>query len=108
MPSDDQTQDPGLQQERTVLAWDRTALSIIVASGLLARSLGEPLVRPVSLIPFAGVVFGLAVLILDRPRYVARWRTMHTGTGMVSPGPILTVALATVVLGVSSLLVVLT
>lgn len=107
MPPADQSQDPGLQQERTVLAWDRTGLSLVVASGLLARSLGEPLVRPVSLIPLAGVVFGLVVLILDRPRYVARWRTMHTGHGMLSPGPILTVALATVVLGVSSLVVVL-
>lgn len=105
MPHPDEIHDPGLQQERTVLAWDRTGLAMMVASGFLARSLGEPLVRPVLLIPFSTFFLGMVVLLLDRPRYLARWRALRQGQGMVATGPVLAVTVGAVLLGVTALLV---
>lgn len=106
MPPFEQIYDVGLQQERTVLAWDRTGLALMVTSGLLARSVGEPLLQPVSLIPAATFVLGIVVLSLGRRRYVARWRILRQGGGMLSPGPIVRVAAGTVLLGLTSLFVV--
>lgn len=106
MPPTREVHDPGLQQERTVLAWDRTGLALMVAAGVLERSLGEPLIQPSSVV--AGVVFllGLGLLVAGRSRYLVRWRRMHAGGGMLSVGPVVTVAAATVVLGITALVLV--
>jgi uncharacterized membrane protein YidH (DUF202 family) len=98
--------DPGLQQERTVLAWDRTGLALMVAAGILQRVIGWPLRLPISLVSLATFFYGLTVVIVDRPRYLARWRRMRQGEGMLETGPVLIVASATVLLGVSALLLV--
>lgn len=101
----DEIYDPGLQQERTVLAWDRTGLALMVASGLLARSLGQPLLRLATIIPFSTFLLGMIVLLLDRPRYLARWRNLRKGGGMLATGPVLAVTAGTVLLGVTALVV---
>lgn len=108
MPHPDDVYDPGLQQERTVLAWDRTGLALMVASGFLVRSLGEPLLRPVTVVPFVTFLLGMVVLLLDRPRYLARWRGLREGKPMTASGPVMAVAAGTVVLGLTALVVVLT
>lgn len=102
----DQVHDPGLQQERTVLAWDRTALALMVASGLLARVVVQRSLGVVTVIPAAGLILGLLVLILDRPRYLARRRRAQRGGVMTATGLVTTVGIATVVLGVTALAVV--
>ncbi|MFP3914129.1 MAG: DUF202 domain-containing protein [Actinomycetota bacterium] len=105
MPHPGEIYDPGLQQERTVLAWDRTGLALMVASGLLVRSLGQPIVRPITLIPAATFLVGMVILLIDRPRYLARWRGLQAGHGMAAPGPVIAVTAGTLVLGVTALLV---
>lgn len=108
MPLAKQVHDPGLQQERTVLAWDRTGLALMIAAGVLERSLGEPLLQPTTLVAAGVFLLGLGLLVLGRSRYVARWRRMQAGGGILSVGPVVTVAAATTVLGITALLVILT
>ncbi len=66
--------DPGLQAERTLLAWRRTALSLGVASAVALR-LAAPEFGAVA------VLIGVAALLLCFAVYVAvsaRYRRAHT------------------------------
>lgn len=99
--------DPGLQQERTSLAWDRTGLALMVASGLLLRVEGAPYPRLAHLLPAVTFLFGLVLVVVDRPRYLRRWRRLAAGGGMLDPAPVVAVGVAATVLGVVALLTVL-
>jgi uncharacterized membrane protein YidH (DUF202 family) len=60
---------PGLQWERTRLAWDRTALSF-AAFGALLMHLGHGTLHPMSLgLGVATLCSGCAVYVLGRRRY---------------------------------------
>jgi uncharacterized membrane protein YidH (DUF202 family) len=107
MSAFDEIHDPGLQQERTVLAWDRTGLALMVAAGILERSLSGFLSQPSSVVAAAVFLLGLALLVLGRTRYLTRWRRMKGGEGMISVLPVVAVAATTVLLGVTALFVVL-
>jgi uncharacterized membrane protein YidH (DUF202 family) len=78
--------DPGLQPERTALAWRRTALSVAVGS-LAAGRLLEPLLGDVGWVPAAaGVACGFGLLLAARRRAAVIDRAL-AATGDLSTGP---------------------
>lgn len=73
--------DPGLQPERTQLAWRRTALSIAVVSLIAARALPMILGSGVWIIP--GVVGVAASAVF----WIAAARRAHAVDHALSPAP---------------------
>ncbi len=82
------SQDPGLQPERTVLAWWRTALSACVGVAGLLR-LAPP--ATASAIVAAGALGGAGLVMLIAAR--ARTRVLH-GPRPAAPSPIAVLCLA--------------
>lgn len=93
--------DPGLQNERTSLAWRRTALSLVVAAGTMAKvTAGEWHAVSLSWI-VVGIPVGLALLVAASTSYDAR-RGDHLAR---DPGlAVLLTSAATVLVGVLSLI----
>lgn len=92
-PTDDEV--PGLQPERTLLAWVRTVLATVVVAGLLLRLVGPPLTR-------AAHLPALAVLVVAGWLFVAsdrRYRHDERRTQAVPAGQLLVLTVAVVGLG---------
>lgn len=98
-PSDDEV--PGLQRERTLLAWSRTSLALVVASALLVRVVGPPWVR-VSHLPAVTVMLVTGGLVLAADRRHQR------GGGPSGARTLAVVAAAVVLLGVVAVVALLT
>jgi len=65
----DRLLDPGLQLERTALAWRRTALALVVGSVVAARILPE-IGGPWTLLPASiGIAVALVLLVVTHRRY---------------------------------------
>lgn len=89
---------PGLQPERTLLAWTRTLLTTVVVAALLVRAFGPPVGRPVHL---PAVVAALVVLWL----FVAtdrRYRDAGRRERVVPGRHLLAIAGTAVLLGAAS------
>ncbi|PSL02518.1 uncharacterized membrane protein YidH (DUF202 family) [Haloactinopolyspora alba] len=69
----ERTFDSGAQNERTALAWTRTALALLLAAVLATRLAAEPL--GVLAVAFGAVTAPLAVLVLLMAR--RRYRRAH-------------------------------
>lgn len=99
--------DPGLQQERTALAWDRTALAMIASGLVYARAVGPPYVRLAQIPVVVALVIGGGMLVLGARRYADLHATLRAEHPVVRGPFIRAVWLGTVVVGVASTLAVL-
>ena len=94
--------DPGLQNERTALAWQRTALSLVAASAILARLTWAS--ADIATTVLLGVAAALSLWVFLE----SRWRYAHSAGVRLRPrarggrGP-LTLAVATALIGVAEL-----
>lgn len=96
----------GLPNERTTLAWQRTALSFIAAGALIARQSGSVVVAAVL---FSGVasVAGWTLAASD-DRHVARGQALESGDPVVVLRHVTAAAATSTVLAVAALLIILT
>jgi len=88
--------DTGLQHERTSLAWERTAISMMVAGLLLSRFAA---VEEFWLLAAGGMVqvtFGAVVLVWSGVHYEELHGTLRCGTDVVHPSAVRWVGLATI------------
>jgi putative membrane protein len=97
---------PGLQAERTLLAWERSAVGLLATAALLALRGSTPSSRPVDLAPGAvALLLALAVALIGRHR--AR-RIVSTPDHIpAAGGAVLVAGGGVVVLGLLTLAVVL-
>lgn len=103
--------DPGLQPERTELAWRRTALALGVGSLVAVRLLPAVFEQPAWVfVGIVGLIVAAVLWFAARQRYrVVTEVLMHDGDRAVLPGAALIVALVAVVFvsGLAALVVVL-
>jgi uncharacterized membrane protein YidH (DUF202 family) len=99
--------DPGLQSERTYLAWQRTGLAFAAAGALLVHAA----VRTHFLLAYLPGVFGLAVAAFILLRALLRYRSIEAAArgsrDAASPRLAAALAAAAALLGVTGLIVVL-
>lgn len=97
--------DPGLQSERTAMAWQRTALGLGgVAALLLHQATGNPLTAAPGV---AGMLVALVVLLVAEWRYEHTVRRVVTGQGAASPGLVRTMAFTSAGLAAAALVLLL-
>lgn len=98
--------DPGLQPERTSLAWGRTLLALMVAAALLLRWLPHHGLAPVMPLA-AAAVLALGIWLRQGLRYRRGARSVALESSAPDPLEILAISAAVVVLGALSLLTIL-
>jgi uncharacterized membrane protein YidH (DUF202 family) len=86
--------DPGLQPERTLLAWRRTCLALAVASAVVVRFAGEAIGVAAAVL---GIV-GVATAAAGYARASVRYRRAHEGLTSSGELPIDGLALGLVAL----------
>ena len=69
----------GLQRERTLLAWNRTLLALLVALALVARTIGAPYVRLLQLPTLLVAAVALWLSLAADVRYRRPWRQGQLG-----------------------------
>jgi len=90
--------DPGLQPERTSLAWGRTMLALVTASALFLRWLPQHGL-PILLLFAVSSATALAIYLTQRRRYSARSRGLSRERLDADITAVLWTAFAGVVLG---------
>ncbi len=101
--------DPGLQPERTLLAWHRTSLALAVAGAVASRLLAQQLPAPAIAVGLVGVFAALASGVASTYRYRSRHTHLTLDLPQATGGiPIAFAALAAGVIGISGIAIVLT
>lgn len=94
--------DEGLQHERTALAWERTAIAMMVAGALMARWAAEDAAPLFGVLGIAQVAFGGALLAWTGRHYDDLHGPLRAGVSPVHPGAVRVVGAAvTVSVGVA-------
>ena len=88
--------DPGLQHERTALAWERTAIASMVAGVFLARYAAQSVHYVIASIGIAWVIVGALLLIWSGWHYEALHGPLRSGASPIHPTAARIVGLATV------------
>ncbi|KAA9394307.1 DUF202 domain-containing protein [Kocuria coralli] len=97
--------DPGLQPERTTLAWNRTLVSFVVVAAFFLR--WGPEHGAVVVVLFgAALAVALGIWLTQRPRYAQRTETIARNLHRASVGAPLLLGAAVVLLGTAALVVV--
>jgi uncharacterized membrane protein YidH (DUF202 family) len=99
-------EDPGLQPERTILAWGRTVLALITAAAVCLRWVTHHGVFVLTLFAVS-VGAGAVIYLSQRARYARSCRGITDETVAADAVGVLSLATATVVLGVLGICVVL-
>ena len=100
--------DPGVQHERTALAWERTAIAIMVNGVLLARYAAQDTHWTIAFMGLAETVAGGGLLVWAGLHYEDLHGPLRSGQSVVHPTSTRIVGtLATFFMGVSMLLVIL-
>ena len=85
----DQPFDPGLQPERSALAWQRTTLSLLVGVLLFARVVGYADWRWAILALTLGAACVGLIVWLSRRRYPHNHRSLTVGSGVLADGALM-------------------
>ena len=89
--------DPGLQHERTSLAWERTAISMMVAGLLLSRFAATENLWVLATAGMAQVTFGSGLLVWSVAHYEALHGELRRGDDVVHPSAARWVGIAAVI-----------
>jgi uncharacterized membrane protein YidH (DUF202 family) len=88
--------DTGLQHERTSLAWERTAISMMVAGLVLSRFAATEGFWLLAGGGMAQVVFGAVVLVWSGAHYEDLHGALRSGTDVVHPSAARWIGIATI------------
>ena len=89
--------DPGLQHERTALAWERTAIAVMVAGVLLARYAAQTVHFTIAFVGVGQVVVGALLLVWSGRHYEDLHGPLRAGDSPIHPTAARIVGIATVV-----------
>lgn len=92
--------DPGLQAERTAMAWQRTALGVGAVGALLVHHAGGLSLETVP--GLLALAAALALLLAAERRYVTAVRRVREGLPTTSPALVRSVTATVVLLAVAS------
>jgi uncharacterized membrane protein YidH (DUF202 family) len=95
--------DPGLQHERTALAWERTAISGMLGGVLLARYAAAEIHLAWAAFGLAAVALGAALLVWSGRHYDDLHGPLRAGENPAHPTAVRRVGLASVVFTAAAL-----
>lgn len=99
--------DAGLQHERTALAWDRTALALLLVGTLTLRAVGPPFDALRHVPGYVTLMVAMGLLWAAGRRYRVREVDLRVGRSPVHPRLVVITGVTTVVVSVMVLLTIL-